>query len=171
MLLSRFCATIREIRDFNREIYGANRESVTLQDSCEYSIDALAAAANGSVIVVSANYRFAPLTAPANGAPPACAPLSRRVRRQAWRLRLSGRARGRGKVRGYFLVFVQLLERYGTLIERYTALIEKVSPCKDRPVLVLATSASRTRCVPFVVSNRYRPLNLQFNSLARHAHA
>eukprot|EP01052_Picozoa_sp_SAG31_P007407 SAG31_NODE_353_length_17229_cov_8.702160_11_plen_882_part_00 len=30
----------------------------------------------------------------------------------------------------YFLVFVQLLEKYGTIIdERYTALIEKVSPC------------------------------------------
>eukprot|EP01052_Picozoa_sp_SAG31_P004240 SAG31_NODE_174_length_21353_cov_23.387974_10_plen_316_part_00 len=35
-----------------------------------------------------------------------------------------------GQVRGYFLVFVQLFEKYGTLIERYTALIEKVSPCK-----------------------------------------
>eukprot|EP01052_Picozoa_sp_SAG31_P051864 SAG31_NODE_12522_length_935_cov_1.325359_1_plen_265_part_01 len=33
----------------------------------------------------------------------------------------------RDKVRGYFLVFVQLFEKYGTLIERYTALIEKVS--------------------------------------------
>eukprot|EP01052_Picozoa_sp_SAG31_P012628 SAG31_NODE_743_length_12418_cov_3.780908_4_plen_101_part_00 len=32
-----------------------------------------------------------------------------------------------GKVRGHFLVFVQLFEKYGTLIERYTALIEKVS--------------------------------------------
>eukprot|EP01052_Picozoa_sp_SAG31_P048278 SAG31_NODE_10029_length_1193_cov_2.914991_1_plen_313_part_01 len=31
------------------------------------------------------------------------------------------------KVRGYFLVFVQPFEKYGTLIERYTALIEKVS--------------------------------------------
>ena len=31
------------------------------------------------------------------------------------------------QVRGYFLVFVQLFEKYGTLIERYTALIEKVS--------------------------------------------
>eukprot|EP01052_Picozoa_sp_SAG31_P014727 SAG31_NODE_925_length_10954_cov_3.051589_3_plen_187_part_00 len=31
MSLSRFCATIREIRDFNREKYGTNRESVTLQ--------------------------------------------------------------------------------------------------------------------------------------------
>eukprot|EP01052_Picozoa_sp_SAG31_P033151 SAG31_NODE_3711_length_3960_cov_5.475265_4_plen_136_part_00 len=31
MLLSRFFATIREIRDFNREKYGTNRESVTLQ--------------------------------------------------------------------------------------------------------------------------------------------
>eukprot|EP01052_Picozoa_sp_SAG31_P009763 SAG31_NODE_521_length_14624_cov_34.536867_5_plen_474_part_00 len=30
MLLSRFCATIREIRDFNQEKYGTNRESVTL---------------------------------------------------------------------------------------------------------------------------------------------
>eukprot|EP01052_Picozoa_sp_SAG31_P037855 SAG31_NODE_4957_length_2836_cov_2.451023_1_plen_114_part_00 len=29
-LLSRFCATIREIRDFNREIYGTNRESVCI---------------------------------------------------------------------------------------------------------------------------------------------
>eukprot|EP01052_Picozoa_sp_SAG31_P029011 SAG31_NODE_2849_length_4994_cov_2.114694_1_plen_550_part_00 len=29
-LLSRFCATVREIRDFNREIYGTNRESVTV---------------------------------------------------------------------------------------------------------------------------------------------
>eukprot|EP01052_Picozoa_sp_SAG31_P010898 SAG31_NODE_606_length_13607_cov_17.509846_7_plen_148_part_00 len=33
------------------------------------------------------------------------------------------------QVRGYFLVFVQLFENYGTLIARYTALIEKVSPC------------------------------------------
>eukprot|EP01052_Picozoa_sp_SAG31_P039658 SAG31_NODE_5547_length_2465_cov_17.479290_2_plen_161_part_00 len=33
-------------------------------------------------------------------------------------------------VRGHVLVFVQLLEKYGTLIiERYTALIEKVSAC------------------------------------------
>eukprot|EP01052_Picozoa_sp_SAG31_P019450 SAG31_NODE_1417_length_8440_cov_7.706510_4_plen_248_part_00 len=31
------------------------------------------------------------------------------------------------KVRGYFLVFVQLFEKYGTSIERYTALIERVS--------------------------------------------
>eukprot|EP01052_Picozoa_sp_SAG31_P011472 SAG31_NODE_650_length_13187_cov_3.011843_6_plen_196_part_00 len=31
MLLSRFCATIREIRDFNREKYGTDRESVGLQ--------------------------------------------------------------------------------------------------------------------------------------------
>eukprot|EP01052_Picozoa_sp_SAG31_P046510 SAG31_NODE_8926_length_1362_cov_1.548694_2_plen_372_part_00 len=31
--------------------------------------------------------------------------------------------------RCYFLVFVQLFEKYGTLIERYTALIEKVPPC------------------------------------------
>eukprot|EP01052_Picozoa_sp_SAG31_P012568 SAG31_NODE_737_length_12474_cov_14.694303_11_plen_114_part_01 len=30
-MLSRFCATIREIRDFNREKYGTNRESVALQ--------------------------------------------------------------------------------------------------------------------------------------------
>eukprot|EP01052_Picozoa_sp_SAG31_P003011 SAG31_NODE_111_length_24443_cov_231.743685_8_plen_157_part_00 len=29
----------------------------------------------------------------------------------------------------YFLVFVQLFEKYRTLIERNTALIEKVSPC------------------------------------------
>eukprot|EP01052_Picozoa_sp_SAG31_P026532 SAG31_NODE_2411_length_5752_cov_2.118167_6_plen_231_part_00 len=29
-LLSRFCAFIREIRDFNREMYGTNRESVTM---------------------------------------------------------------------------------------------------------------------------------------------
>ena len=29
-LLSRFCATIREMRDFNRETYGTNRESVTM---------------------------------------------------------------------------------------------------------------------------------------------
>eukprot|EP01052_Picozoa_sp_SAG31_P008328 SAG31_NODE_418_length_15893_cov_5.433899_13_plen_90_part_00 len=28
---------------------------------------------------------------------------------------------------GYVLVFVQLFEKYGTLIERYAALIEKVS--------------------------------------------
>eukprot|EP01052_Picozoa_sp_SAG31_P023021 SAG31_NODE_1864_length_7036_cov_3.477584_7_plen_140_part_00 len=35
----------------------------------------------------------------------------------------------RVQVRGYFLVFVRLSEKYGTLIERYTALIEKVSPC------------------------------------------
>eukprot|EP01052_Picozoa_sp_SAG31_P036447 SAG31_NODE_4551_length_3145_cov_1.682534_2_plen_274_part_00 len=32
----------------------------------------------------------------------------------------------------YFLVFVQLFEKYGTLIEIYTALIEKVSPCSTR---------------------------------------
>eukprot|EP01052_Picozoa_sp_SAG31_P045148 SAG31_NODE_8137_length_1514_cov_1.340636_2_plen_294_part_00 len=38
MLLSRFCATIREIRDFNREKYGTNRESVTLQDSPEQKL-------------------------------------------------------------------------------------------------------------------------------------
>ena len=38
---------------------------------------------------------------------------------------------GRIQVRGYFLVFVQLFEKYGALIERYTALIEKVSPCID----------------------------------------
>eukprot|EP01052_Picozoa_sp_SAG31_P023476 SAG31_NODE_1937_length_6866_cov_3.173932_8_plen_154_part_00 len=31
----------------------------------------------------------------------------------------------------YFLVFVQLFEKYGTLIERNTALIEKVSPCRQ----------------------------------------
>eukprot|EP01052_Picozoa_sp_SAG31_P018854 SAG31_NODE_1352_length_8668_cov_38.573229_6_plen_198_part_00 len=30
----------------------------------------------------------------------------------------------------YFLGFVQLSEKYGTLIERYAALIEKVSPCR-----------------------------------------
>eukprot|EP01052_Picozoa_sp_SAG31_P039387 SAG31_NODE_5454_length_2529_cov_1.725926_2_plen_214_part_00 len=30
----------------------------------------------------------------------------------------------------YFLVSVQLFEKYGTLIERNTALIEKVSPCR-----------------------------------------
>eukprot|EP01052_Picozoa_sp_SAG31_P021767 SAG31_NODE_1699_length_7499_cov_5.315135_10_plen_122_part_00 len=30
----------------------------------------------------------------------------------------------------YFLVFVQLFEKYGTLVERNTALIEKVSPCR-----------------------------------------
>eukprot|EP01052_Picozoa_sp_SAG31_P015669 SAG31_NODE_1013_length_10376_cov_9.342220_8_plen_212_part_00 len=35
------------------------------------------------------------------------------------------------KVRGYFLVFVQLSEKYGTLIERYTALIEQVSALID----------------------------------------
>lgn len=29
-LLSRFCATVREIRDFDREIYGTNRESAIL---------------------------------------------------------------------------------------------------------------------------------------------
>eukprot|EP01052_Picozoa_sp_SAG31_P058333 SAG31_NODE_17770_length_658_cov_1.194991_1_plen_207_part_00 len=34
MLLSGFCATTREIRDFNREKYGTNRESVTLQWCC-----------------------------------------------------------------------------------------------------------------------------------------
>eukprot|EP01052_Picozoa_sp_SAG31_P033804 SAG31_NODE_3867_length_3800_cov_23.537422_6_plen_176_part_00 len=33
----------------------------------------------------------------------------------------------------YFLVFVQLFEKYGTLIERNTALIEKVSPCRCNP--------------------------------------
>eukprot|EP01052_Picozoa_sp_SAG31_P039979 SAG31_NODE_5677_length_2388_cov_16.564875_3_plen_180_part_00 len=33
-LLSRFCATIREIRDFNREIYGTNRESVCINRVC-----------------------------------------------------------------------------------------------------------------------------------------
>eukprot|EP01052_Picozoa_sp_SAG31_P010487 SAG31_NODE_575_length_13961_cov_41.577550_9_plen_211_part_00 len=32
----------------------------------------------------------------------------------------------------YFLVFVQLFEKYGTLIERNTELIEKVSPCRVR---------------------------------------
>eukprot|EP01052_Picozoa_sp_SAG31_P042272 SAG31_NODE_6664_length_1934_cov_1.401635_1_plen_367_part_10 len=42
------------------------------------------------------------------------------------------------QVRGYFLVFVQLFEKYGTLIERYTALIEKVcaltQQARDRQV-------------------------------------
>eukprot|EP01052_Picozoa_sp_SAG31_P034478 SAG31_NODE_4034_length_3647_cov_26.004510_5_plen_100_part_00 len=37
-----------------------------------------------------------------------------------------GGTRGKGC---YFLVFVQLFEKYGTLIERNTALIEKVAPC------------------------------------------
>eukprot|EP01052_Picozoa_sp_SAG31_P033062 SAG31_NODE_3690_length_3986_cov_1.671984_6_plen_407_part_00 len=32
----------------------------------------------------------------------------------------------------YFLVFVQLFEKYGALIERNTALIEKLSPCRAR---------------------------------------
>eukprot|EP01052_Picozoa_sp_SAG31_P033433 SAG31_NODE_3778_length_3890_cov_1.473226_2_plen_364_part_00 len=32
----------------------------------------------------------------------------------------------------YFLVFVQLFEKYGTLIERNAALIEKVPPCRCR---------------------------------------
>eukprot|EP01052_Picozoa_sp_SAG31_P051050 SAG31_NODE_11941_length_983_cov_1.360860_1_plen_169_part_10 len=36
-------------------------------------------------------------------------------------------ARTEAPVRGYFLVFVQLFEKYGTSIERHTALIEKVS--------------------------------------------
>eukprot|EP01052_Picozoa_sp_SAG31_P004170 SAG31_NODE_170_length_21415_cov_8.230813_10_plen_143_part_00 len=34
-----------------------------------------------------------------------------------------------------FLVFVQLFEKYGTLIERNTALIEKVSPCRGHAEL------------------------------------
>eukprot|EP01052_Picozoa_sp_SAG31_P029972 SAG31_NODE_3032_length_4764_cov_2.873526_1_plen_161_part_00 len=38
---------------------------------------------------------------------------------------------GDGK-RSYFLVFVQLFEKDGTLIERNAALIEKVSPCSFR---------------------------------------
>eukprot|EP01052_Picozoa_sp_SAG31_P006571 SAG31_NODE_303_length_18065_cov_5.733107_13_plen_195_part_00 len=33
----------------------------------------------------------------------------------------------------YLLIFVQLFEKYGTLIERNATLIEKVSPCRHRP--------------------------------------
>eukprot|EP01052_Picozoa_sp_SAG31_P034148 SAG31_NODE_3949_length_3725_cov_1.821566_3_plen_63_part_00 len=40
---------------------------------------------------------------------------------------LAVKSMARSKVRGYFLVFVQPSEKYGTLIERYTALIKKVS--------------------------------------------
>eukprot|EP01052_Picozoa_sp_SAG31_P009184 SAG31_NODE_478_length_15144_cov_15.165769_6_plen_204_part_00 len=54
--------------------------------------------------------------------------------RQAQKLRADADAeikKLKHEVRGYFLVFVQLFEKYGTLIERYTALIEKVSACTD----------------------------------------
>eukprot|EP01052_Picozoa_sp_SAG31_P010874 SAG31_NODE_605_length_13628_cov_24.848030_1_plen_177_part_00 len=48
---------------------------------------------------------------------------------QQRRLRHDGRScSGKGC---YFLIFVQLFEKYGTLIERNAALIEKVSPCSD----------------------------------------
>eukprot|EP01052_Picozoa_sp_SAG31_P037538 SAG31_NODE_4864_length_2900_cov_1.249554_2_plen_110_part_00 len=41
-------------------------------------------------------------------------------------MRTSGLSTGKGCC---FLVFVQLFEKYGTLIERNAALIEKVAPC------------------------------------------
>eukprot|EP01052_Picozoa_sp_SAG31_P032651 SAG31_NODE_3601_length_4085_cov_1.880582_7_plen_119_part_00 len=50
------------------------------------------------------------------------------------------------QVRGYFLVFVQLLETYGTLIERYTALIEKVSPCYTSSQPLSRDSGAATVC-------------------------
>eukprot|EP01052_Picozoa_sp_SAG31_P003811 SAG31_NODE_150_length_22290_cov_5.975801_27_plen_104_part_00 len=37
-LLSRFCATIREIRDFNREKYGTDRESVCINQATTTSM-------------------------------------------------------------------------------------------------------------------------------------
>eukprot|EP01052_Picozoa_sp_SAG31_P007651 SAG31_NODE_368_length_16798_cov_20.422780_4_plen_395_part_00 len=40
-----------------------------------------------------------------------------------------------GGKRSYFLVVVQLFEKYGTLIEGNTALIEKVSPCREQGAL------------------------------------
>eukprot|EP01052_Picozoa_sp_SAG31_P042728 SAG31_NODE_6876_length_1863_cov_1.358844_1_plen_319_part_10 len=40
-LLSRFCATIREIRDFNREIYGTNREGVCINQTLGAEVVAL----------------------------------------------------------------------------------------------------------------------------------
>eukprot|EP01052_Picozoa_sp_SAG31_P016105 SAG31_NODE_1055_length_10134_cov_14.461837_3_plen_216_part_00 len=46
------------------------------------------------------------------------------------------------QVRSYFLVFVPLLEKYGTFIARCNALIEKVSPC----ISYSAGSRSETRC-------------------------
>eukprot|EP01052_Picozoa_sp_SAG31_P063530 SAG31_NODE_22453_length_525_cov_0.730047_2_plen_73_part_01 len=72
MLLSRFCATIREIRDFHREKYGINRESVTLQD----------------------------------------------IQDEPWLTRSTESLKENGGKRSYFLVFVQLFEKYGTLFER-----------------------------------------------------
>eukprot|EP01052_Picozoa_sp_SAG31_P008331 SAG31_NODE_418_length_15893_cov_5.433899_16_plen_82_part_00 len=36
----------------------------------------------------------------------------------------------------FFLVFVQLFEKYGALIEINAALIEKVSPCSERLLLI-----------------------------------
>eukprot|EP01052_Picozoa_sp_SAG31_P039167 SAG31_NODE_5376_length_2576_cov_1.998385_1_plen_220_part_00 len=41
-----------------------------------------------------------------------------------------------------FLLFVQLFEKYGTLIESNTALIENVSPCRDAGLLRSAGCAS-----------------------------
>eukprot|EP01052_Picozoa_sp_SAG31_P020940 SAG31_NODE_1596_length_7800_cov_4.335801_6_plen_422_part_00 len=48
----------------------------------------------------------------------------------------------------YFLVFVQLFEKYGTLIERNRALIEKVSPCRPdgTPMLIFCNGET---AVPF----------------------
>eukprot|EP01052_Picozoa_sp_SAG31_P037572 SAG31_NODE_4873_length_2893_cov_8.076951_2_plen_123_part_00 len=49
-------------------------------------------------------------------------------------------------VRGcYFLVFVQLFEKYGTFIERNTALIEKVSPCSALAASSCSVSWRRRR--------------------------
>eukprot|EP01052_Picozoa_sp_SAG31_P023837 SAG31_NODE_1989_length_6721_cov_5.737391_8_plen_364_part_00 len=58
----------------------------------------------------------------------------------------------------YFLVFVQLFEKYGTLIERNTALIEKVSPCRKlraaRPAYGHAVGTGA--CVAHVASHLLR---------------
>eukprot|EP01052_Picozoa_sp_SAG31_P001335 SAG31_NODE_45_length_31062_cov_17.179957_20_plen_103_part_00 len=51
------------------------------------------------------------------------------------------------EVRGYFLVFVQLFEIYGTLIERYTALIEKVSACIGWPRRARKPAENKARWV------------------------
>eukprot|EP01052_Picozoa_sp_SAG31_P029357 SAG31_NODE_2912_length_4920_cov_3.413192_1_plen_147_part_00 len=61
--------------------------------------------------------------------PSRCAPESPPLRRSCSPQRQDWRREGE---RGYFLVFVQLFEKYGTLVERNAALIEKVSPCINK---------------------------------------
>eukprot|EP01052_Picozoa_sp_SAG31_P007599 SAG31_NODE_364_length_16841_cov_7.005256_3_plen_227_part_00 len=60
-LLSRFCATIREIRDFNREIFGTNRESVCILDGRQPTQNAWAICMSVMIFVVYFLPMFTPL--------------------------------------------------------------------------------------------------------------